>query len=110
MAAGPLRDRISFYTKSQAADGRGGFDRTLVLRCTVWGSFTPARSRERVEAGRLESAVDGVMRIRSSSDTRSITADWIARLDGVDYNIIAVMNADRRDRFITLEVRRGVAT
>lgn len=109
MAAGPLRDRIAFKQKVETADGQGGYSAAWVTQFTVWGSFRPMRGREQMEAGRLESSVEGVMRVRSSPTTRQIEADWIAVLDSVDYNIRWVSNPDRRDRFLEIAVQRGVA-
>jgi SPP1 family predicted phage head-tail adaptor len=109
MAAGLLRDRITFKQKVETADGQGGHSAAWVAQFTVWGSFRPARGREQIEAGRLESSVEGTMRVRSSSDTQRIEADWIAVLDGVDYNIRWVTNPDRHSRFLELAVQRGVA-
>lgn len=109
MAAGPLRDRIAFKERVRTADGAGGASEAWVTQFTVWGSFTPQRGREQMEAGRLESAVSGVMRVRSSSETRQIDATWIAVVGGEDYNIRWVTNPDRRGRFLEIAVERGVA-
>lgn len=109
MAAGPLRDRIAFKSRVRTADGAGGASEAWVTQFTVWGSFTPQRGREQMEAGRLESSVAGTMRVRSSSQTRLIDATWIAVLDGADYNVRWVTNPDRHARFLEIAVERGVA-
>ena len=74
--AGQLRDRAAFYRLNATPDGYGntstGWAASPFL--TVWAAFRPERGRERVEAGRLESAVAGVLTVRSSSDTRAVTA------------------------------------
>jgi len=109
MAAGQLRDRIAFKSPSYSNDGMGGGAVTWATQFTVWGSLTPERGREQLEAGRLQSAVAGVVKVRSSTAARTITAEWICTIDGVDYNIRSITNPDRHDRYLELLVERGVA-
>lgn len=109
MAAGPLRDRIAFKKKVETDDGQGGYATSWALQFTVWGSFRPQRGREQMEAGRLESSVSGVIRVRSSSQSQTIEPTWIAVIDGADYNIRWISNPDRHARFLEIAVDRGVA-
>tara|TARA_Y100000815_G_scaffold228067_1_gene216877 strand:- start:305 stop:646 length:342 start_codon:yes stop_codon:yes gene_type:complete len=109
--AGQLRDRVSFYRLTEADDGYGnvhsGWADDPFL--TVWGAFQPERGRERLEAGRMESAVAGVLTVRSSADARAVTpADKVA-VKGEDYAIRSITNPDRRNRFLEILVERGVA-
>ena len=110
MGAGQLRDRIAFKSFSYGDDSMGGGAVTWTTQLTVWGSLMPERGREQLEAGRLESAVAGVVKIRGSVSSRTITPEWICTIDGVDYNIRSITNPDRRNRYLEMVVERGVAT
>lgn len=110
MNAGQLFDRIAFRSPVYDNDGQGGGSVVWTPEFTVWGAFMPKRGREQLEAGRLESAVEGVVKVRSSSQSKTIKPDWICVIDGVDYNIRSITNPDRRNRFLELVVERGVAT
>lgn len=110
MPAGQLRDQVTFQRATRTADGAGGA--TLVWQNvrTVWGGFRPQRGRETLEAGRLESAVAGVLTVRSSPDTRDITAADRVQIDGASYQIRTITNPDRRNKMLEMVVERGVAT
>lgn len=110
MNAGQLRDRISFRSPAFADDGQGGSSVVWTPEFTVWGAFMPKRGREQLEAGRLESSVEGVVKVRSSSQTKTIKPEWICVIDGIDHNIRSITNPDRRSRFLEMVVERGVAT
>lgn len=107
MSGGQLRDRITFERFTQISDGAGGFieDWTTLFSCR--GAFMPERSRERLEAGRLESAVAGTLKVRSSAALRDVTAGDRAMVNGEPYAIKAVTNPDRRGKYLDMTVERG---
>ncbi len=109
MAAGRLRRRVTFQQEVETPDGGGGYELTWADRFSVWGGFRPERGQERLEAGRLESAVAGVLTVRSSSQTRQVTAEWRVMIRGEPYQIRAVTNPDQRSKYLELTVERGVA-
>lgn len=109
MRAGLLRDRVAFQRQAEEGDDGGGQAVAWSTQFTVWGGFRPERGRERLEADRLESAVAGVLTVRSSSQTGQVTAEWRAVIDGEPYQIRAITNPDRRGRFLEMTVERGVA-
>lgn len=90
-------------------DGAGGFSVAWSTALTVWGYLRPERGRERLEAGRLESATMAVLRIRSSAAARAIDASYRAVVDGVHYQIRAIVNPDQRDEYIEMTLEEGVA-
>lgn len=110
MGAGALRDRVSFQEEQNVSDGAGGNVTTWPTQFTVWGGFRPERGAERLQAGRLEGAVAGTLRVRSSSDTRTVTTEWRVEIDGIAYQIRSITNPDRRNRFLEMTVESGVAT
>lgn len=116
MAAGPLRDRVTFQAESHVSDGGGGnaLTWTTVTGTPVWGGFRPERGGERLDGGRLAQAMGGTLKVRSSAVTRAITTEHRAVIDGTAYQIRSVSNPDRRNRWIemvlTLGGDRGVTT
>ncbi|MEM6381088.1 MAG: phage head closure protein [Pseudomonadota bacterium] len=107
MAAGPMRKRITFQQEVKAPDGAGGHDLSWIDLTTVWGSFKPERGTERVEAGRLEDSLRGVIKVRSSSITRQVTAGFRAMIDGQPYNLGPPSNPDQRNRYLEFVAERG---
>lgn len=110
MAAGKLRKRLTFERIGEVPDGGGGSVVGWSTLTTVWGSFMPERGRERLEAGRLESAVAGVVRVRSSVTARTITESDRVQINSVAYQIRSITNPDQRNKFLEMTIERGVAT
>ena len=108
--AGALNKRVTFQVESVTDDGGGGGALSWTDVVTVWGGFQPERGRERLQAGRLESAVAGVLRVRSSSATRALTAAHRVLIDGLAYQIRSITNPDQRNAYLEMTVERGVAT
>lgn len=75
--------------------------------------YKPERGRDRVEAGRIQSSVAGVLRIYGSDATRQITpADTITvhHIGGdVDYTIQSVTNPDNTGHQYEMTVEEGVS-
>lgn len=110
MAAGALRKRVAFQRESSTADNGGGSATTWQTFLTVWGGFTPERSRERIESGRIESAVAGRLTVRSSAQSRTVTTANRVLIDNVAYDIHAIINPDQRNKYLEMTVEMGVAT
>lgn len=108
--AGSYRDRVTFQEPVKTAIGGGGSDLVWTDRLTVWARYMPERGRERVEAGRLTSAVGGVLQVRMSSDMAEVTAGWRVLIGGEPQNIRSVTNPDRRGRDLEMVLESGVAT
>ena len=106
---GGMNDRLTFERADSATDDLGNVtDGTWTPFLTRWGSFKPERAAERIEAGRMQSSVVGVVKIRSDSGSRTITEADRVLIDGIVYSIISIENPDRRNRFLKMEVERGV--
>lgn len=108
--AGTLNKRVTFQSETRTPDGGGGFTREWILVATVWGGFVPERGSERLEAGRLEGSLSGVLRVRSSSTTRTVKVADRVIIDGVPHQIRSIANPDQRNRMLDILVERGVAT
>lgn len=111
--AGQLRDRVRFERSGDIPDGGGGTVEgweSIEGLANVRGAFMPERSRERLEAGRLESAVAGTLKVRSSNASREVTAADRAIINGQPYAIRSVTNPDRHNKYLEMSVERGVAT
>lgn len=110
VSAGQLRKRVTFQVETRVPDGGGGFSETWGGDIVVWGQLVPERGSERLEAGRLEAALGGVLRIRSSSETAVITEAYTVKIDGQRYQIRSISNPDQRGKVLEMVVEKGVAT
>lgn len=107
-----LREVVTFQRQAAADDGYGnttGAWATL-FGGTKRGRLISLRGSEKVEAGRLEASYSHVLKVRSDSETQTLTEGDRALIDGVAYQIRSIDNTDRRDRYLTIDVERGVAT
>lgn len=107
--AGALNKRVIFQLATEVADGGGGNALTWADALTVWGQFLPERGRERLEAGRLEASVAGLLRVRSSAASRAVTERYRVQIDSVPYQIRSISNPDQRNVMLEMLVERGGA-
>lgn len=110
MSAGRLRDRVTFQESVDTPDAAGGVYQSWRNVVTVWGALQEERGRERVEAGRLESGVAGILTVRSSSETRDLGAANRVVVNEINYQIRSISNPDRRNKYLELVVERGGGT
>lgn len=107
-SAGQLNKRVTFQSATVVEDAGGGGAETWGGDITVAGGFRPERGRERIEAGRVEAALAGVLKVRSSAATRAIDAETHRVLiDGEPYNITSVSNPDQRNAYLEMTVEAG---
>ncbi len=120
MGAGYFNRLVTFKRRDETSDASGAsryefvqVDPVLVrFPC----GFRPERGWERDEQGANESAVMGVLRVRSCEATRNVKASDIATLHSgdnddrdEDFVIKYVDNRDRRDRFLHFTVETGTS-
>lgn len=110
MGAGQLRKRVTFEEEVRISDGAGGYASQWQWPVTVWGAIMPERGRERLQSGRLESPVAGILRVRSSAQLRTVKESHRVTIDGVPYQIRSIVNPDSRGKYLDMVVERGVAT
>lgn len=113
MRAGRLIKRVTFQREAATDDDGGG-------QAVSWGNITglvrisatfmPERGRERIEAGRLEAAIAGVLQIRSFTLSRTVTEKDRVLIDDIPHQIRAIVNPDQRNEMLDMTVERGVAS
>lgn len=112
MRAGMLRTRVAFLRKeiagSRYSDSGGPavwrelFSRAAHVRFE--------RGRERVEAGRLQEAVAGVVRVKADSGTKSLTPADVAQIDGERHQIRAIITLEPGGEYLEITIERGAVT
>ena len=70
----------------------------------MWAQFSPERAREKIQQGRIASAQAGVLRVRSSTDTRLITDKHRVIVDGTTFNVRGHANPDQRNDMLEFVV------
>lgn len=114
MAAGSLRERVSFAKRGPAVDdGYGNTESTFADQFTVAARIKPRiGGSEAVTAARLSGRQPYVITVRYSNQTKQITTDWRAQNARTleNYNIRSVTNTDEKKQYLDLLVEAGVAT
>lgn len=110
MEAGALRERFAFSKRAAVDDGLGNEQGEWLIQFTVWAKRLTLKGGETVLANRLAGRAPAIITIRSSTQTREITADWrcVDARSGEEFNIRAVQPGPKRD-VIELLVETGVA-
>lgn len=109
--AGDLYERVGFEAPQSGSDGGGGVLAGHVERFVVRAGYTHLRGGESVMAARLEGRHVQVIRVRASSDTRQVTADWriVDKRAGTVFNIRDITPSTDR-AWLDFLVERGVAS
>lgn len=76
-AAGKLRGRVSFWSRTADAKGRPLGEAAEVFRRDA--ELVRLRGGEAVQAGRLKGSKPTLIRVRACAQTRSIETSWTAR-------------------------------
>lgn len=105
---GKLEQRATFYSPTASADGYGGVVNGWTEEFTYWTRRQFLRGAEDVQAARLQGRQPVILTVRRDSDTETITTEWKAAIDGVEYNIRTVEPHEDR-RYIDLLCESGVA-
>lgn len=109
--AGGLHDLYGFESRDPLNDGYGNVTAgPWVERFAAHAETIFLRGTEQVQAARLEGRQPVMLRVRSSTDARSVSTDWRAhdKRRGGYYNIRAVNGSPDRG-FIELLAEEGVA-
>lgn len=108
--AGQLIERVAFDKKGTALDGLGGTGAAWVEQFQCRAGYTHLRGGETVLAARLEGTHTIVIRVRSSTETRTITTDWRTRdvRTGKVYNVRDITPTEDR-MFLDILAQSGVA-
>ncbi|SDN84835.1 phage head closure protein [Ensifer sp. YR511] len=107
--AGRLSERVSFFQRGEFQDQYGNTVSDWVLQFQTAASYQHLRGGEAVMAARLTNKHPLVVRIRTSTAARSVTAEWklTDTRTGVEYAINDVTH-DVDRTWIDLLCERGV--
>lgn len=110
-SAGAMFHTVGFEKKSASTDGLGGTQSTWAEDFNCRAEFIHVRGGETVMAARLEGRHTQVIRVRSFSDSRSVTTDWriVDKHTNEIYNIRDITPTKDR-RKLDMLCERGVAT
>ena len=110
MTAGKLTERVAFDLEQVVPDGLGGQSRSWSEVFECWAEFRYTRGREAEQAGGWTGSAVFKVKVRSSSETRELTAAHRLRdvARGVAYNIRQVDGVTDR-AWVWLVVESGVA-
>ena len=110
MAAGDMRERVFFALQLEVDTSYGKAVGDWEEQFEVWARVRALVGSEPVLAQRLTGVQPVIVTVRSSSDTRLVTAAWRIRhkQTGALYNIRAVPPGERKD-YIDFLCEAGVA-
>jgi SPP1 family predicted phage head-tail adaptor len=99
---------VTFRARPDVADPTGGMTKgnQFVDAFTRQANCRDVTGREIAEAGKSVDSIDCIIRIRDGVLPRSITAEYRARLQDQDYEIVTVGRPHRRDGYIEMTLRR----
>jgi len=110
MAGGRYRERAVFQRlNAEAVDAYGQPHSAWESLTTVWADLRETTGKERVEAGAVNSAVTGTLRLRYSMDAASITAADRVTIRGSTWNIRSVGEVGRKHKQVEMLIERGVS-
>ena len=87
MDAGRLTKRATLLEPFEDRDRDGRIVQGWMDRGTVWCNWTPRRGGESVMQARIESRNPAIITVRASALTRRITSEWVARIDGREFDV-----------------------
>jgi head-tail adaptor len=111
MAAGKLREVLSFRTRQNLDDGAGNeVSGPWIEQCKAEAEVYALRGGEAVLASRLEGKQPFIVTVRHNVKTAQVTTDWSAAdtRSGQEYAIQTVVPRPGRD-YIDMMVVSGVA-
>jgi SPP1 family predicted phage head-tail adaptor len=105
MRAGTLNRQIVIESRVETDDDTGDPVPVWLPFATVWGALEPGRGRQFVGEQQIESEVTGRIRIRYRP---GVTAKMRAVVDGVPYDILAVLDLKDRHEEMHLLTSEGL--
>ncbi|WP_184389632.1 head-tail adaptor protein [Rhizobium sp. BK591] len=109
MAAGALKERVSFAVRNEQDDEFGNTVADWIEQFQDAAEYVHLRGGESVIAARLENRHPQVIRVRASTATRRVTAEW--RVTDTRTNVeyaIRDVTASTDKKWIDLLCERGV--
>lgn len=108
MRAGQLRDRVAFKRAGAGEDALGHPTGAATPLFTVWGNVRETTGKERLAAGTVTSHRVATIRIRNSSQARTLVTETdTAVVRGDTWNIRSIAQADNAGVMLDLLVDTG---
>ena len=110
MRAGTLRHKISIQAQTDTSDGMGGYTTSFTDVYSCRASIWTLNARERLDSMKLEVSADHRIRIRHPKAILEVTekhrVKWLDPATGttVYFNIISIINPDRRNKMLEMIV------
>lgn len=82
MGAGKLDRRAAFAAPFEDTDADGQIVQRYDEQFTVWAGVRWLRGGETVMQSRMQSRSPAILTVRATPDTRRITSEWRATIDG----------------------------
>ena len=105
-----LRQRVTIQSKTQTADGMGGWTEAWSAGDNVWALWQPRSGSERVRAMGLSTGVSvkAVIRFRGNADGAPYySAEDRVQYRGRTYNIKAVIDVDGMQDWLEIMLEEG---
>lgn len=87
MQAGDLSVRATFERPIQSRDEDGQIVQGWTAGFTAWVNVRYLRGGEAVMQARMQSHSPAILTIRASSQSRQVTSEWRARIDGRVFDV-----------------------
>lgn len=102
MAAGQMRDRITFRKQTRVQLNDGGWDTVNLSMGTVPADIRPVAGREGERAGRQFGHTSFVVRMYAGDKPAGFSTDWLLRWETapkgpVDFDVRSIVVRDKRD-------------
>lgn len=108
--AGKFHDRVTFQRPGVGDDGYGNVTAPWIDDVTVWADMLEQLGKERVAAGRVESARAATIRVRQSSQVAAVKTSWRIIARGEAWNIRSIAAVGRKNDVLEMLCEAGVAT
>lgn len=112
--AGRQREKLLFQVRANVDDGYGNTQSgDWETQFTSAAELIPLKGGEPVIAARLTGVQPYIIRIRGSSQSRSVTTAWRAvdaRNQSRIFNIRSIANTDQKNAWLDIMAEDGVAT
>lgn len=110
MAAGKLRERVTFQRRAIGGDGYGNERADWTDLFTVWGDMLERLGGEKIAAGQIESSRMTTIRVYASAATGALTEADRIMARGQPWNIRSIAAVGRKGELLEMLCEAGVAT
>jgi SPP1 family predicted phage head-tail adaptor len=105
---GKYRHRVLVEEPITSQDDTGDEITTWQSHGRKWGSVSPLRGREQLQANQIESTMDTRICIRWSASVDAINAKWRLSHLSIVYNIVSIAHVDMARKEIEIMASSGI--